>query len=164
MPIAFVDLKKRPPAAGELKRFAQKFGARALLDERRWEVLRGLPAFEAAALARMRKAVNEMQALLETLLLLARGEELDAQTEDVAVADVIAEAAKDGRETREAARKEVPAKDAPAKDPRAKSAKAKPEPAPAPLVEAVVLEEIQAENAVVESVVIEETSDPKETV
>ena len=33
MPIAFVDLKKRPPAPGELKRFAQKFGARALLDE-----------------------------------------------------------------------------------------------------------------------------------
>jgi arsenate reductase-like glutaredoxin family protein len=32
MPIAFVDLKKRPPAPGELKRFAQKFGARALLD------------------------------------------------------------------------------------------------------------------------------------
>lgn len=33
MPIAFVDLKKRSPAPGELKRFAQKFGARALLDE-----------------------------------------------------------------------------------------------------------------------------------
>ena len=33
MQIAFVDLKKRPPAAGELKRFAQKFGAKALLDE-----------------------------------------------------------------------------------------------------------------------------------
>ena len=33
MPMAFVDLKKRPPAPGELKRFAQKFGARALLDE-----------------------------------------------------------------------------------------------------------------------------------
>jgi arsenate reductase len=33
MPIAFVDLKKRPPAPGELKRFAQKYGARALLDE-----------------------------------------------------------------------------------------------------------------------------------
>ena len=33
MPIAFVDLKKRPPAVGELKRFAQKHGARALLDE-----------------------------------------------------------------------------------------------------------------------------------
>ena len=33
MPIAFVDLKKRPPAPAELKRFAQKFGARALIDE-----------------------------------------------------------------------------------------------------------------------------------
>jgi arsenate reductase-like glutaredoxin family protein len=33
MPISFVDLKKRPPAPGELKRFAQAFGARALLDE-----------------------------------------------------------------------------------------------------------------------------------
>ena len=33
MPIAFVDLKKRPPAPGELKRFAQKFGAKALMDE-----------------------------------------------------------------------------------------------------------------------------------
>jgi arsenate reductase len=33
MPISFVDLKKRPPAPGELKRFAQKFGARVLLDE-----------------------------------------------------------------------------------------------------------------------------------
>jgi arsenate reductase-like glutaredoxin family protein len=33
MPVAFVDLKKRPPAPGELKRFAQKLGARALLDE-----------------------------------------------------------------------------------------------------------------------------------
>lgn len=33
MPVSFVDLKKRPPAPGELKRFAQKFGARALLDE-----------------------------------------------------------------------------------------------------------------------------------
>jgi arsenate reductase-like glutaredoxin family protein len=43
MPIAFVDLKKRPPAAGELKRFAQKFGARALLDE-------GSKAYEKANL------------------------------------------------------------------------------------------------------------------
>ena len=33
MPISFVDLKKRPPAPGELKHFAQKFGATALLDE-----------------------------------------------------------------------------------------------------------------------------------
>lgn len=33
MAISFVDLKKRSPAPGELKRFAQRFGARALLDE-----------------------------------------------------------------------------------------------------------------------------------
>ena len=33
MPISFVDLSKRPPAPGELRRFAQKHGARALLDE-----------------------------------------------------------------------------------------------------------------------------------
>ncbi len=33
MPISFVDLRKRPPAPGELKRFAAAFGARALLDE-----------------------------------------------------------------------------------------------------------------------------------
>jgi len=33
MPISFVDLKKRPPAPGELRRFAQKHGVRALLDE-----------------------------------------------------------------------------------------------------------------------------------
>jgi small subunit ribosomal protein S2 len=83
------------------------------------------------------------------------------------VADVIAAAAKDGRETREAAHKDAPAKDAPAKDaaakdPRAKGAKPKPKPVPVPPVEAVVLDEIQAENAVVESVVIEETPDPKE--
>jgi small subunit ribosomal protein S2 len=73
------------------------------------------------------------------------------------VADVMAQAAKDGVETREAARKDAPAKDAPAK-----GAKPKPEPTPKPSVEAVVLDEIQAENAVVESVVIEETPNPKE--
>jgi arsenate reductase-like glutaredoxin family protein len=33
MAIAFMDLTKRPPAPGELRRFAQKHGARALLDE-----------------------------------------------------------------------------------------------------------------------------------
>jgi small subunit ribosomal protein S2 len=80
------------------------------------------------------------------------------------VSDVIAQAAKEGREIREAARKESPAKGAPAGDARGKSAAAKPESAPTPPVEAVVLDEIQAENANVESVVIEETSDPKETV
>lgn len=33
MEVSFVDCKKRPPAPGELRRFAQKLGARALLDE-----------------------------------------------------------------------------------------------------------------------------------
>jgi arsenate reductase len=31
--IAFVDLRKRPIAAGELRRFVERFGARTLLDE-----------------------------------------------------------------------------------------------------------------------------------
>lgn len=62
------------------------------------------------------------------------------------ISDVIAEAAKEGRETREASRKDVPAKDAPAKDAPAKK-KAPPTPPP---TEVVVLDEIQAESAVVE--------------
>jgi arsenate reductase (glutaredoxin) len=33
MAISFVDLKRRPPAPGELRRFAQRHGARNLLDE-----------------------------------------------------------------------------------------------------------------------------------
>lgn len=33
MPLSFVDVTKRPPAPGELRRFSQRFGARALLDE-----------------------------------------------------------------------------------------------------------------------------------
>lgn len=33
MAISLVDLKKRPPAPAELRRFAHKAGARALLDE-----------------------------------------------------------------------------------------------------------------------------------
>lgn len=33
MAISFVDLKKRPPAPAELRRFAARHGARALLDE-----------------------------------------------------------------------------------------------------------------------------------
>jgi arsenate reductase len=32
-PISFVDLRKRPMAPGELRRFTQRLGARALLDE-----------------------------------------------------------------------------------------------------------------------------------
>ena len=33
MAISFVDVAKRPPAPGELRRFSQRHGARALLDE-----------------------------------------------------------------------------------------------------------------------------------
>jgi arsenate reductase-like glutaredoxin family protein len=33
MSVSFVDLRKRAPAPGELRRFAGRFGARALLDE-----------------------------------------------------------------------------------------------------------------------------------
>jgi arsenate reductase-like glutaredoxin family protein len=33
MAISFVDLARRPPAPGELRRFSQRHGARALLDE-----------------------------------------------------------------------------------------------------------------------------------
>jgi arsenate reductase-like glutaredoxin family protein len=33
VPISFVDLRKRPIAPGELRRFVERFGARALLDE-----------------------------------------------------------------------------------------------------------------------------------
>jgi len=32
IPIHFVDLKRKPPSKGELRRFVQKFGAEALLD------------------------------------------------------------------------------------------------------------------------------------
>lgn len=33
MVISFVDVARRPPAPAELRRFAQRFGARALLDD-----------------------------------------------------------------------------------------------------------------------------------
>lgn len=33
IPISFVDLRKRPIAPGELRRFVERLGARALLDE-----------------------------------------------------------------------------------------------------------------------------------
>jgi arsenate reductase-like glutaredoxin family protein len=33
MTVSFVDVARRPPAAGELRRFSQRHGARALLDE-----------------------------------------------------------------------------------------------------------------------------------
>ncbi len=47
------------------------------------------PEHDAQALARMRKTVEDMEALLETLLLLAREEELAAPTEPVLVNDVV---------------------------------------------------------------------------
>jgi arsenate reductase len=33
MTVSFVDVARRPPAPGELRRFSQRHGARALLDE-----------------------------------------------------------------------------------------------------------------------------------
>jgi arsenate reductase len=53
MPIAFVDLKKRPPAPGELKRFSAKLGARALLDE-------GSKAYRQASLGYLSMADSEV--------------------------------------------------------------------------------------------------------
>jgi len=55
MPISFVDLKKRPAAPGELKRFAQKFGVRALLDE-------GSQAYTKANLGYLSMGDNEVLA------------------------------------------------------------------------------------------------------
>ncbi len=93
------------------------------------------------------------------------------------ISDVIAEAAKDGREIREASRKDAPGKDARSKDAPGKDAPGKDVPAkkkaastpPAPVetvvVEevVVVLDEIQAETAAAEEAVIAVTEPPKET-
>ena len=93
------------------------------------------------------------------------------------ISDVIARAAKDGREIRDAGRKDAPAKDAPAKDAPAKKKAAKDAPAmekaaptPPPPAEVVaveevvvVLDEIQAESAAAESGSTEGTETPKET-
>ncbi len=75
------------------------------------------------------------------------------------ISDVIAEAAKEGLETREASRKDAPVKDAPAKSVSAKKEAA----VTPPPIEVVVLEEIQAENAPVEGSGTEDTETPKET-
>ncbi|MEA3502050.1 MAG: 30S ribosomal protein S2 [Actinomycetota bacterium] len=64
------------------------------------------------------------------------------------ISDVIAEAAKEGREIREATRKDATVKDAPAKSAPIKKEK---EAAPAP-TEVVILEEIQADVVVVDEV------------
>ena len=82
------------------------------------------------------------------------------------ISDVIAEAAKDGREIREASRKDAPVKDAPAKK---KPAATPPPPVETAVVEevvveevVVVLEEIQAESAAAEAAGADDTETPKE--
>ena len=47
IPVAFVDLRRRPIAPGELRRFVERLGARVLLDE-------GGRAYRAAGLAYLR--------------------------------------------------------------------------------------------------------------
>jgi small subunit ribosomal protein S2 len=83
------------------------------------------------------------------------------------ISDVIAEAAKNGTEIREASRKDAPAKDAPAKDAPAKKKVASTPPSPAETVVVeevvVVLDEIQAESAAVEEAGTEDTDSPKDT-
>ena len=83
------------------------------------------------------------------------------------ISDVIAEAAKNGREIREASRKDAPGKDAPVKDAPAKKKAASTPSAPVETVVVeevvVVLDEIQAETAAAEEAVIAVTEPPKET-
>jgi len=83
------------------------------------------------------------------------------------ISDVIAEAAKNGREIREASRKDAPAKDAPAKDaPAKKKAASMPEPPSETVVVeevVVVLDEIQAESAAAATAGIEGTVSPEKT-
>ena len=88
------------------------------------------------------------------------------------ISDVIAEAAKDGREIREAGGKDAPAKDAPAKDARAKDVRAKKKAASSPVPPAetvvveevvVVLDEIQAESAAAADAGTEGSETPEET-
>jgi arsenate reductase (glutaredoxin) len=58
MPISFVDVARRPPAPTELRRFAQRLGARALLDDEG-------RAYRDAGLAYLRLSDDEV---LERLL------------------------------------------------------------------------------------------------
>jgi arsenate reductase-like glutaredoxin family protein len=60
--VSFVDVTKRPPAPGELRRFSQRYGTRALLDE-------GSRAFRDAGLAYLRMTDDEV---LERILADAR--------------------------------------------------------------------------------------------
>ncbi len=86
------------------------------------------------------------------------------------ISDVIAQAAIDGREIREAKSKDAPAKDAPAKDAPAKKNKKKAASTPPPAADAVVVEEvvvvldeIQAESAAADGGSAEDKETPKET-
>lgn len=86
------------------------------------------------------------------------------------ISDVIAQAAIDGREIREAKSKDAPAKDAPAKDAPAKKNKKKAASTPPPAADAVVVEEvvvvldeIQAESAAADGESAEGKETPKET-
>ena len=78
------------------------------------------------------------------------------------ISDVIARAAIDGREIREATRKDAPAKDAPAKK---KTASTPPPPADPAVVEevVVVLDEIQAGSAAAEGGSVDDTETPEAT-
>lgn len=60
--VSFVDVTKRPPAPGELRRFSQRYGARALLDE-------ASRAYRDAGLAYLRMTDDEV---LERILADAR--------------------------------------------------------------------------------------------
>jgi arsenate reductase-like glutaredoxin family protein len=51
--VSLVDVTKRPPAPGELRRFSQRYGARALLDE-------GSRAYRDAGLAYLRMTDAEV--------------------------------------------------------------------------------------------------------
>jgi len=75
MPISFVDLKKRPPAAGELKRFARRYGAHALLDERSKAYQRGGLGYLTMGEAEVIERVAADPALLQ-LPLVRYGSEL----------------------------------------------------------------------------------------
>jgi arsenate reductase-like glutaredoxin family protein len=55
IPVSFVDVTKRPPAPGELRRFSQRYGARALLDE-------GGKAYRDAGLGYLRMTDDEVLA------------------------------------------------------------------------------------------------------
>jgi arsenate reductase-like glutaredoxin family protein len=53
IPVSFVDLARRPPAAAELRRFAQRFGPAALLDE-------GSRAYRRGGLGYLRMSEDEI--------------------------------------------------------------------------------------------------------